>query len=333
MAISSGLPAPCSLLMATLLLLIVQAQSVTRHYNFNVQMANVTRLCGTKSIVTVNGEYPGPTLLAREGDRVVVRVTNRVAHNRGTLWWHAHISWLRATVYGAIIILPKHGVPYPFIAPHKEVPVVFGEWWKADTQAVVRQALRTGGAPNISDAFTINGLHGPLYNCSAKDTFKLKVEPGKTYMLRLINAALNDELFFSVANHRLTVVEVDAVYVKPFTVKTLIISPGQTTNVLLIAKPFHPKANFYMSAAPYSTIRPGTFDNSTVAGILEYQKPGSPSESSFDKDLPLFKPALPRFNDTGFVTNFTSKLRSLATPQYPAAVPRGPPTRHSSRRP
>ncbi|XBI36680.1 hypothetical protein VPH35_122153 [Triticum aestivum] len=350
--------------MATLLLLIVQAQSVTRHYNFNVQMANVTRLCGTKSIVTVNGEYPGPALLAREGDRVVVRVTNRVAHNvtlhwhgirqlrtgwadgpayvtqcpiqtgqsyvydftvtgqRGTLWWHAHISWLRATVYGAIIILPKHGVPYPFAAPHKEVPVVFGEWWKADTEAVVRQALRTGGAPNISDAFTINGLPGPLYNCSAKDTFKLKVEPGKTYMLRLVNAALNDELFFSVANHTLTVVEVDAVYVKPFTVKTLIISPGQTTNVLLTAKPFHPKANFYMSAAPYSTIRPGTFDNTTVAGILEYQKPGSPSVPSFDKDLPLSKPALPRFNDTGFVTNFTSKLRSLATPQYPAAVPR-----------
>ncbi|XP_047070229.1 laccase-4-like [Lolium rigidum] len=364
MPISSDLRAPCSLLMATLMLIIFQAQGITRHYNFNVQMANVTRLCATKSIVTVNGEYPGPALVAREGDRVLVRVTNHVAHNmtlhwhgirqlrsgwadgpayitqcpmqtgqsylynftitgqRGTLWWHAHISWLRATVYGAIVVLPKHGVPYPFAAPHKEVPMIFGEWWKADTEKLVRQATKTGGAPNISDAFTINGLPGPLYNCSAKDTFKLKVEPGKSYLLRLINAALNDELFFSVANHTLTVVEVDAVYVKPFTVKTLIISPGQTTNVLLTAKPFYPRANFYMSAAPYSVIRPGTFDNTTVAGILEYQKPGgAPSASSFDKSLPLFKPTLPRFNDTGFVANFTAKLRSLATPQYPAAVP------------
>ncbi|KAF7015240.1 hypothetical protein CFC21_029132 [Triticum aestivum] len=227
MAISSRLPAPCYLLMATLMLLIIQAQSITRHYDFNVQMANVTRLCASKSIVTVNGEYPGPTLVAREGDRVLVRVTNHVAHNRGTLWWHAHISWLRATVYGAIVILPKLGVPYPFVAPHKEIPVLFGEWWRADTEALVSQALRTGGAPNISDAFTINGLPGPLYNCCAKDTFKLKVEPGKIYLLRLINAALNDELFFSVANHTLTIVEVDAVYVKPFTVKTLIISPAR----------------------------------------------------------------------------------------------------------
>ena len=80
--------------------------------------------------------------------------------------------------------------------------------------------------------------------CLRTDTYKLKVKPGKTYMLRLINAALNDELFFSVANHSLTVVEVDAVYVKPFTVDTLLIAPGQTTNVLLAAKTFYPAANY-----------------------------------------------------------------------------------------
>lgn len=45
---------------------------------------------------------------------------------RGTLLWHAHISWLRATVYGPIIIFPKRGVPYPFPKPYKEVPLIFG---------------------------------------------------------------------------------------------------------------------------------------------------------------------------------------------------------------
>jgi laccase len=91
-----------------------------------------------------------------------------ITGQRGTLWWHAHISWLRATVYGPIVILPKPGVPYPFPAPYDEVPVLFGEWWTADTEAVISQALQTGGGPNVSDAFTINGLPGPLYNCSAK---------------------------------------------------------------------------------------------------------------------------------------------------------------------
>jgi laccase len=50
-------------------------------------MANVTRLCGTKSIVTVNGQFPGPELIAREGDRVHVRVINHVPHNMSIHWY------------------------------------------------------------------------------------------------------------------------------------------------------------------------------------------------------------------------------------------------------
>ena len=50
--------------------------------------------------------------------------------------------------------------------------IIVGEWWKADTEKIINQALQTGAAPNISDAFTINGLPGPLYNCSAKGTIK-----------------------------------------------------------------------------------------------------------------------------------------------------------------
>ncbi|KAF7024568.1 hypothetical protein CFC21_036901 [Triticum aestivum] len=345
------------------LLSVTVAESATVEYQFEVATMNVTRLCGSKSIVVVNGQFPGPTVSAREGDLVVVRVVNKAQYNmsihwhgvrqlrsgwadgpayitqcpvqpgqsyvykftitgqRGTLWWHAHISWLRATVYGPIVILPKLGVPYPFAAPYKEVPLMFGEWWKADTEAVISQALQTGGGPNVSDAFTINGLPGPLYNCSAKDTFKLKVKPGKTYMLRIINAALNDELFFSIAGHPLTIVDVDAVYIKPITVETLLITPGQTTNVLLTAKPSYPGATYYMMAAPYSTAASGTFDNTTVAGILEYEDPSSPSSAGFNKNLPLVRPTLPQINDTSFVSNYTAKLRSLATEEYPAEVP------------
>jgi laccase len=43
-----------------------------------------------------------------------------------------------------------------------------GEWWKADTEAIINQAIQTGLAPNNSDAHTINGLPGPLHNCAAK---------------------------------------------------------------------------------------------------------------------------------------------------------------------
>jgi laccase len=33
---------------------------------------------------------------------------------------------------------------------------------------VVRAATRTGAAPNVSDAITVNGQPGDLYKCSSK---------------------------------------------------------------------------------------------------------------------------------------------------------------------
>ncbi|KAL3518160.1 hypothetical protein ACH5RR_020749 [Cinchona calisaya] len=340
---------------------------IIRHHKFEIRLQNVTRLCHTKSMVTVNGKFPGPRIIAREGDNVLVNVINHVPNNisihwhgirqlqsgwsdgpsyitqcpiqtgqsyvynftitgqRGTLWWHAHITWLRATVYGTLIILPKKNVPYPFPKPHKEVPILFGEWWNADPEAVISQALQTGAGPNVSDSYTINGLPGPLYNCSANETFKLKVKPGKTYLLRLINAALNDDLFFSIANHTLTVVEADALYVKPFETDILLITPGQTTNVLLKTKHYLAAANstFIMAARPYFTGL-GIFDNSTVAGILEYEYPnGSVSSSTFtNTSIKSLLPTLPPINGTSFVANFSSKFRSLANVQFPANVPK-----------
>lgn len=151
------------------------------------------------------------------------------------------------------------------------------------------------------------------------DAFKLKVEAGKTYLLRLINAALNDELFFSIANHTLKVVEADAVYVKPFETHTILIAPGQTTNVLLKTKPSFPNATFFLTARPYVTGL-GTFDNSTVAGILVYEFPPNTKTLKMKK-LPLFKPNLPALNDTSFATKFNDKLRSLNNARFPANVP------------
>ncbi|PHT99338.1 Laccase-17 [Capsicum chinense] len=334
-------------------------KSIQTHRNTSqlIQMQNVARLCETKSILTVNGQFPGPKIIAREGDRFVIKVVNHVqyivtihwhgvrqlrsgwadgpayiaqcpiqtgqsyAYNftitgqRGTLFWHAHISWLRVTLYGPIVILPKKGVAYPFPQPFKEVPILFGEWLKADTEKIINQALQTGGIPNVSDAYTINGRPGLLYNCSAKETFILKVKPGKTYLLRLVNAALNGELFFSTAKHKLTVVEVDAVYVKPFKTKTILITPGQTTNVLLKAKHFHPNATLLMAARPYAT-GPASFDNSTTTGILKYHQPSTITNKS--NKFPLLKPKLPIFNDTTFATSFDKKIKSLANAKFKA---------------
>ncbi|XP_057772516.1 laccase-3-like [Salvia miltiorrhiza] len=331
-----------AIFLATILCLSL-ANAETHHHQFVVQSTPVKRLCKTHNIITVNGQFPGPTLEARDGDTLVVKVINTARYNvtihwhgirqmrtpwadgpeyvtqcpiqpgasytyrftienqDGTLWWHAHSKWLRATVYGALIIYPKLGVPYPFPKPNKELPILLGEWWDRDIISVLRQAIFTGAAPNVSDAYTINGQPGDQYRCSSKETTKFYVKSGETLLLRVINAALNQELFLTVANHMLTVVGNDAVYNKPFSTRVIMVGPGQTTNVLLTAD--QPAGRYYMAARAYHSAQNAAFDNTTTTAILEYTK-GATSR-------PLL-PALPRYNDTNTVTAYTSRLRSLA---------------------
>lgn len=60
----------------------------------------------------------------RPGQTYTYRFT--IEDQEGTLWWHAHAQWLRATVYGALIMYPKLGTSYPFPKPAREYPVLLG---------------------------------------------------------------------------------------------------------------------------------------------------------------------------------------------------------------
>ncbi|CAA3015325.1 laccase-4-like [Olea europaea subsp. europaea] len=328
-----------------------RVESVVRHYKFSVVRKNITRLCSTKPIITVNGKFPGPTLYAREGDRVIVRVVNHVKDNvtihwhgvrqlrtgwsdgpayitqcpiqtgqsyiynftltrqRGTLLWHAHINWQRATVHGAIVILPKRGVPYPFPKPDKQEIIIFGEWWKSDVEAVIKQAMKAGQPPNVSDAHTINGLPGPVANCTSKG-YTLHVETGKIYLLRIVNAAVNEELFFRIAGHNLTIVEVDAMYTKPFQTDTIFIGPGQTTTALLAADQSIGK--YLMAISPFMDTIVAT-DNQTATGILRYKGIAPFSTTSLT--------SMPPRNATPVTSSFMDSLRSLNSKTYPVIVP------------
>ncbi|XP_024977128.1 laccase-15-like [Cynara cardunculus var. scolymus] len=319
-----------------------------------VTEASYTRLCETKNILTVNGQFPGPTLYAYEGDTVYVKVYNRARENItihwhgvkqprnpwsdgpeyitqcpiqpgdtfnykiifsmefGTLWWHAHSDWSRATVHGAIVVYPKHGPSsYPFPRPDQEVPIIFGEWWKEDVMEVLREFVESGGAPRNSDAYTINGQPGDLYPCSSQGMFNLNVKYGKRYLLRMVNAAMNEILFFAIANHSLTVVGADGSYTKPFTNEYVVISPGQTLDCLLEANQVLPRSHYYMAARPYSPTTSIPLDNTTTTGVVRYD-----NDDDDDISMTIF-PSLPFYNDTIAAFEFLGGLRSLNPPLFP----------------
>nr|GEY70597.1 laccase-12-like isoform X1 [Tanacetum cinerariifolium] len=223
----------------------------------------------------------------------------------GTLWWHAHSSWVRATVYGAIVIRPKEGTSYPFAKPNRDSVIILGEWWNVNPLAVIKEAMRTGGAPNVSDAYTINGQPGDLYNCSTNETVIVPIDSGETNLIRVINAALNQQLFFGIANHKLTVVGADASYVKPFTTNVLMLGAGETTDVLIKAD--QPPAQYYIAAQAYVSGLGAPLDNTITTAILEYKTAPYPAKGSSSKPV---MPTLPAFDDTSTATAFTTSFRS-----------------------
>ncbi|XP_054781437.1 laccase-7-like [Prosopis cineraria] len=220
----------------------------------------------------------------------------------GTLWWHAHAAFLRTYAYGALIIRPRIGCLYPFPKPYKEVPILLGEWWKSDINRIFDEIQVTGDLVPISDAFTINGMPGDLYNCPQDPTFKLKVKQGKTYLLRIINANLINQMFFKLANHKFTVVAVDAGYTTPYVTDVVVIAPGQTTDVLLTAD--QPVGSYYMASSAYVTTVVIAFDNTTTRGLVVYKGASRAS--------PPLMPALPAFNDTTTAHRFYTNLTGLA---------------------
>ncbi|KAJ1419908.1 Multicopper oxidase, type 1 [Sesbania bispinosa] len=321
------------------------ANGKVHHHKFVIKSLSFTRLCSTKNILTVNGEFPGPTLKAHRGDKLIVKVYNRANYNitihwhgarqvrnpwfdgpeyitqcpiqpgymfkqiihltmeEGTIWWHAHNGWARATVHGAFIIYPKRGHRYPFPKPHVEVPIILGEWWKKEVMHIPDIANKTGGEPILSNAYTINGQ---------PETFKMIVDHGKTYLLRMINAVMDEELFFAIGKHKLTVVGKDGCYLKPIETDYIMIAPGQSMDILLEAN--QPPGHYFMAGRAYSSAFGAGFDKTTTTGFLIY------SGSNHHRKRPI-RPHLPPYNRTKAATDFTKQFRSLASKTHPVNVP------------
>ncbi|XP_030942632.1 laccase-14-like isoform X2 [Quercus lobata] len=316
---------------------------------------NFTRLCSTKSMLTVDGQFPGPVLRVQKGDTAFVTVQNNgkygvtihwhgvkqprnpwsdgpenitqcpikpgkkftyevvFSDEEGTLWWHAHSDWSRATVHGAIVISPKNGTSYPFPKPYAEEVIILAEWFKGDVMEIIDEATATGADPEVSDAYTLNGQPGYPNNCSIATTYRLRVIQGKTYLLRLINAGMNEEMFFAIANHKLTVVAQDASYLKPINTSYVMITPGQTMDILVTAN--QSPSHYYMAARPFFDSN-APYDETNTTAIFQYVGNYTPPSS------PSF-PTLPNITAKSAADNFTARLRALASKDHPISVPTG----------
>ncbi|TYI83086.1 hypothetical protein E1A91_D05G266900v1 [Gossypium mustelinum] len=313
------------LFLSTLLL----CSADVHHYEFFVRESNFTKLCNTATLLVVNDSYPGPEIRVHKGDTVFVNVYNQgnygftihwhgvkqprnpwsdgtnftheiiLSDEIGTLWWHAHSDWTRGSVHGAFIILPAENETYPFPTPDADQTIILQSWYNGDYKQIIDDALAAGVGPREADAYAINGHLGDTYGCP-------NVHSENIYLLRIINAAMNEELFFTITNHTLIVVAQDASYIRMFTTDYIMISPGQTMDVLVIAD--QNVGQYYMAIRPFSDSSAVPVDNITT-GIFQYLN----SEGGLNASLI----SLPAMNDTDATLNFISQVRYTNVSQNP----------------
>lgn len=145
--------------------------------------------------------------------------------------------------------------------------------------------------------------------------FEMTVEHGKTYLLRIISAVMDEELFFGIANHKMILVGRDGSYTKQIETSYIMIAPGQSMDVLLQAN--QPPSFYFMAARAYSSAIGAGFDKTMTTAILKYQ-------ASYHEppEFPHYKfPHLPPYDRTQASTDFTKRIRSLATKDHPTNVP------------
>jgi laccase len=141
------------------------------------------------------------------------------------------------------------------------------------------------------------------------------VDHSKTYLLRVVNAIVAADMFFAIAEHNLTIVGTDAHYIKPIVTSYIMISPGQTMDILITAN--QSLGHYYIAARQFwsQSVLVNDFDHVNATMIVQYRGNYTiPSSPSFPSTLPFYK-------DLPSAIKFTKRFRSLGNEDHPVIVP------------
>lgn len=221
-----------------------------------------------RDMMVFNKQYPGPTIEADWGDIIQVKLTNSLKTNGTSIHWHGmrqlHSNQMdgvngltecpmapgevrtytfKAVEYGSSWYHSHHTLqPGEGLVGHIKINgptsanydveggfISMTDFFHESLFTIFARRL---SGPPIADNVLVNGK-GQLNGTGSLSTIKL--EAGKKNKFTLINVGNNVWFHASFDQHPMTVVAVDFVPVKPFTVQSLAISVGQRYDVIVDA--------------------------------------------------------------------------------------------------
>ncbi|KAK2601677.1 hypothetical protein QQS21_004752 [Conoideocrella luteorostrata] len=282
---------------------------ITREYYLELKDGTVAPDGVPRYAMTINGSIPGPTLFADWGDTVVIHVTNSLTQSTngttihwhgirqnytnqndgvpsitqcpvprgrsmtykwkatqyGSTWYHSHLG-LQAWdgVFGGIIINGPATANYD-----EDLGMVFLNDWGHRTMDEQYTATQINGPVTLENGL-INGTN--VYtsgNITTGSRLNVSFTPGKSYRMRLVNAAIDNHFKFSIDNHTMKVIASDLVPIRPYDTTVLDIGMGQRYDIIVTANQASIADSFWMRAIPQTVCgENGSTDN--IRGIVNY---------------------------------------------------------------
>ncbi|KAH8153394.1 uncharacterized protein LAJ45_02206 [Morchella importuna] len=244
----------------------VLSKTVTYDFNITWTTANPDGKFERK-VIGINGKWPIPTIEVDKGDRVIVNMYNGLGDQKTSLHWHG--LFMNGTSYmdGPVgvtqcAVAPGQSIVYDFVVdqpgtywyhshlkgqypdglrgafivndpddPHKdlydsEIVLTFSDWYHQQMPSLIKRFLSVAnptGAEPVPQSALINETQN----------LTVSVEPGKTYLFRLINIGAFAAHYVWFEGHTMQVVEVDGVYTKPMDAQMLYLTAAQRVAVLV----------------------------------------------------------------------------------------------------
>ncbi|KAI4614709.1 uncharacterized protein J4E87_009304 [Alternaria ethzedia] len=257
------------LLPLSLLLSVTTCATVTYDFDIAWTYANPDGQ-GTRPVIGINGQWPLPPIVVTKGDQVIVNAKNSLGNEStslhfhglymngtthmdgpvavtqcgippgssftynftvdqpGTYWYHSHERGQYPDgLRGPLIV---HDPEDPFKDLYdEEVVITLSDWYHDLMHNLLDEFINIAnpsGAEPVPQAALLNDTQN----------LTVAIQPGKTYLFRLVNMGAFAAQYVWFEDHTMRVVEVDGVYTEPMEADMIYLTAAQRYSVLVTAK-------------------------------------------------------------------------------------------------
>jgi iron transport multicopper oxidase len=170
-----------------------------------------------------------------------------------------------------------------------ELVLTFSDWYHDQMPSVLSYYLSPEQNPSGAEPELFSAVFNEMQSAS------LSVQPGKTYLVRIISMAAFAQAYIWFDQHDLTIVEVDGVYTRPQPVSSIYIATAQRYSALLKTKAIA-TTNYAITAS---------MDDNDFDSVPDYLVQNVTASLTYNKNAPFLSPVSPInpvvFNDFNLV--------------------------------